>query len=152
MKFFSLKFLQFCCAEPWEFRGEVFAEVFFCSECPSKTRPKTSWRTSWQTSRKTSPRIAPLRNGNFAQNFALQKPLANHTDLLVLTSFFMTTCDFPHNYFDVNDVIALQHKFGEQLQYNCLGFLNMGFVVGTGQRARNLCLRMDLTMQFKHSI
>ena len=26
---FSLKFLQFCCAGPWEFRAEVFAEVFF---------------------------------------------------------------------------------------------------------------------------
>ena len=25
---FSLKLLQFCCAEPWEFRAEVFAEVF----------------------------------------------------------------------------------------------------------------------------
>ena len=66
---FSLKFLQFCCAGPWEFRAEVFAKGFFCSECPSKTRPKTSR----QTSRKTSP----LQNGNFAQNFALQKPIAN---------------------------------------------------------------------------
>ena len=26
---FSLEFLQFCCAESWEFRAEVFAEVSF---------------------------------------------------------------------------------------------------------------------------
>ena len=74
---FSLNFLQFCCAGPWEFRAEVFAEFFFCPECPSKTRPKTSLKTSRQTSRKTSPRTAPLPTENFAQNFALQKPIAN---------------------------------------------------------------------------
>ena len=61
-----------------ELRAEVFAEVFLCSECPSKTSPKTSWKTSPQTSRKkTSPRTSPVQNGNFAQNFALQKPFAN---------------------------------------------------------------------------
>ena len=62
-----LKFPQFCCAESWEFRAEVSAEVFCCSECPSKTSPKTSWKTSPQSSRKTLPRTTPLQNGNFDQ-------------------------------------------------------------------------------------
>ena len=57
-------------------------KFFVCSECPSKTRPKTSWQTSRQTSRKTSPRTAPLQNGNFAQNFALQKPIAKLSALV----------------------------------------------------------------------
>ena len=55
---FSLKFLQFCRAESWEFWAEVLAE-FFCSECPSKTSPKTSWKTSRKTSAKTSAKTSP---------------------------------------------------------------------------------------------
>ena len=33
---FSLKVLQFCCAESWEFRAEVFSEVFFALSVPAK--------------------------------------------------------------------------------------------------------------------
>ena len=73
----SLNFCQFCCAEPWNFWAEVFAEVFYCSECPSKTSPKTSAKTSPQTSPKTSAQTAALQSANFAQNFALQTLFAN---------------------------------------------------------------------------
>ena len=37
---FSLKFLQFCCAESWEFRAEGFAEFFFFAlNVPAKLGP-----------------------------------------------------------------------------------------------------------------
>ena len=76
MKFFPWNFSSFAVQSHGNL-GLKFCWSFLCSEYPSKTRPKTSWKTSRQTSRKTSPRTAPLQNGNFAQNFALQKPIAN---------------------------------------------------------------------------
>ena len=77
MKFFPCNFSSFAVQGHGNLGLKFLLKFFFCSECPSKRRPKTSWKTSRQAARKTSPRTAPLQNGNFAQNFPLQKPIAN---------------------------------------------------------------------------
>ena len=59
---FSLTFLQFCCAESWEFRAEVFAEVYFALHVPAKQ------------ARKFVQNFA----ANFAKNFAPNCPPPNH--------------------------------------------------------------------------
>ena len=77
---FSLNLRHFCCAEPWELWAEAFAEVFLLWKCQAEAetqqnKPENFAKNIGRTLPKTSHQTAPLQKENFAQSFALQKPI-----------------------------------------------------------------------------
>ena len=57
---FSLKFLQFCCAESWGFRAEVFAEVFSLN-APAKQARKLREKLRRKLCEKLRPELPPSK-------------------------------------------------------------------------------------------
>ena len=94
-KVFSLKFLSSAVQGHGNLRLKFLLKFFALNVLASKKRPKTSWKTSRQTSRKISPRTDPLQNGNFAQNFALQKPFSDFFWSFPGRGLFVDLCRWP---------------------------------------------------------
>ena len=62
---------------PWEFRAEVFAEVFFALNVPAKQARKLREKLRGKLREKLRPELPPLQNRNFDQNFVLLGAFAN---------------------------------------------------------------------------
>ena len=72
---FSLKFLQFCCAGPWEFRAEVFAEVFFALNVPAKQGRKLRGKLRGKLREKLRPELPPFKTETSPKTSLCRNPL-----------------------------------------------------------------------------
>ena len=77
MKFFSLKFLQFCCAGPWEFTAEVFAEVFFALNVPAKQGRKLRGKLRGKLREKLREKLPPSKTETSPKTSLCRNPLLN---------------------------------------------------------------------------
>ena len=91
---FSLNFHQFSCADPWDFWAEVFAEFFFCSECPSKI---TGWLRNRTGTGNRNRRNRFSRNRNRNRN--RRKPFSRNRNRKWNRSFLLNSTETQKNPF-----------------------------------------------------